>query len=149
MVPSVTSGATVAPFIRHSSQTAPDTHLAEFVSVVSGGNWHKLEVMFARRSLVFAAIAAIALPGAALAHQRREGDHDDAREAVARGEALPLSEILRIVRRVEPGEVIEVELERDDGRLEYEIEVLTQSGRVRKVTLDARTGAILETEDED
>jgi uncharacterized membrane protein YkoI len=105
--------------------------------------------MISRRSLFIAAVAAVALPGAALAHQRRGGDHDDAREAVTRGEALPLSEILAIVRRVEPGEVIEVELERDDGRLEYEIEVLTPRGRVRKVTLDARTGAILETEDED
>lgn len=104
--------------------------------------------MFSRRSLVLAVIAALALPNTALAYQRREGDHDEAREAVTRGEALPLSEILRIVRRVEPGEVIEVELERDDGRLEYEIEVLTPGGRVRKVSLDARTGAILETEDE-
>jgi uncharacterized membrane protein YkoI len=60
-----------------------------------------------------------------------------------------LSEILAIVRRVEPGEVIEVELEQDHGRLAYEIEVLTPRGRVRKVTLDARTGAVLETEDED
>jgi len=149
MVPSVTNGAGGALFMSHSSQTSPDAHLVKAVSVLSGGRCHKLEAMFARRSLLFAAIAAITLPSAALAHQRREGDHDDAREAVARGEALPLSEILRIVRRVEPGEVIEVELERDDGRLEYEIEVLTQSGRVRKVTLDARTGAILETEDED
>ncbi len=105
--------------------------------------------MFSRRSLFIAAVAVATLPGVALAHQRRGGDHDEAREAVERGEALPLSEILRIVRRVEPGEVIEVEFERDDGRLEYEIEVLTPSGRVRKVTLDARTGAILETEDED
>ena len=109
--------------------------------------------MIARRALLLSAFAALALPTDALARQGRGrgrgGDHDEAREAVERGEALPLSEILAIVRRVEPGEVIEVELERDHGRLEYEIEVLTPRGRVRKVTLDARTGAILENEDED
>lgn len=135
--------------MRHSSQAVADTRLAKLVSVLSGGNCDKLVSMISRRALFAAALAAATLPGAAWAHQRRGGDHDDAREAVARGEALPLSEILRIVRRVEPGEVIEVELERNDGRLEYEIEVLTPRGRVRKVTLDARTGAILETEDED
>ncbi len=109
--------------------------------------------MIARRALLISAIAALALPTDALARQGRGrgrgGDHDEAREAVERGEALPLSEILAIVRRVEPGEVIEVELEQDHGRLAYEIEVLTPRGRVRKVTLDARTGAVLETEDED
>jgi uncharacterized membrane protein YkoI len=96
------------------------------------------------RALLFA-LAALACPGEVLAR----GDHDDAREAVRRGDALPLSEILRIVRNAEPGDVIEVELEREHGRLEYEIEVLTRTGQVRNVTLDARTGAILETEDED
>lgn len=105
--------------------------------------------MLSRRFLVMAAVAALALPGDALARRGRGGDHDDAREAVASGRAMPLSAILPIALRAEPGEVLEVELEEDDGRLEYEIEILTRNGRVRKVTLDARTGAILETEDED
>ena len=105
--------------------------------------------MLSRRILILAAAASLALSGAALARDRRDGDHDEARAAVARGEAMPLSEILPIALRAEPGDVLEVDLEEDHGRLEYEIEILTRSGRVRKVTLDARTGAILETEDED
>ena len=78
----------------------------------------------------------------------RGGDHDDAREAYEHGEALPLSRILPLALRAVPGEVLEVELEREHGYLVYEIELLAHNGRVRKVTLDARTGAVLSVEDD-
>jgi len=104
------------------------------------------------RSYVRPVLAALclmfALPGEAAADRRR-GDHDDARHAVERREALPLARILAAATRAVPGEVLEVELERDDGRLLYEIEILARNGRVRTVTLDAATAAILDVEDDD
>ena len=51
--------------------------------------------------------------------------------------------------RAAPGEIVEIELDREEGTLIYEVEVLSGSGRVRKVEIDARTGAVLEIEDED
>ena len=66
-----------------------------------------------------------------------------------RGEILPLARILQIVQREQPGDVIEVELERDDGRWEYDVKVLTADGIVRKVTLAARDGAVLKVRDDD
>lgn len=105
-----------------------------------------------RRLIVLALLAAILAPAEALARQGRGrgrgGDQDNAREAYERGEALPLALILPLALRTVPGEILEVELEREHGRLIYEIEILARTGRVRKVILDARTGAVLGVEDE-
>lgn len=42
-----------------------------------------------------------------------------------------------------PGQVLEVELERDDGRWIYEIKLLQAGGRLLKLKLDARSGELL------
>ena len=44
---------------------------------------------------------------------------------------------------------MEVELDTEHDRLIYEIDILTQTGRLRQVEIDAETGAVLEVEDED
>ena len=79
-------------------------------------------------------------------HHARE--HDAIRAALQRGEVLPLARILAIAQEKVPGDVIEVELESKRGALIYEIKVLTQSGRVREVKIDARSGAVLKIEDD-
>lgn len=98
--------------------------------------------------LVALALGSLLAPPA-LARRGRGGDHDDARAAVAAREALPLTRIVEIAQRAVPGEIVEVELEHEHGRLIYEVEVLTRTGRLRKVEIDARTGQVLEIEDED
>lgn len=77
-----------------------------------------------------------------------DDDHIAAREALRRGEILPLGRILAIVEGRVPGDVIDVELERHDGQWRYEVKVLTSTGRVREVKLNARNGAVLEIEDD-
>ena len=57
--------------------------------------------------------------------------------------------ILEIVRARQPGDVIEVELDRDDGVWEYEVKVLDAQGVVRKVTLAARDGTVLKVKVDD
>lgn len=98
-----------------------------------------------------AALALVALSPMALAERGRgrHGDHDDALAAVESREALPLTQIIAIAQRAVPGEIIEVELDRHHGRLIYEVDVLTRTGRVRQVEIDARSGRVLEVEDED
>ncbi|WP_199258379.1 PepSY domain-containing protein [Paracoccus binzhouensis] len=77
-------------------------------------------------------------------------DFEFARDAVARGEILSLAEVLARLQDSHPGRVIEVELGQDDGMLIYEVELVTQDGRLIDVELDAATGAILDLdEDED
>ena len=72
-------------------------------------------------------------------------DHDRAREALEAGEVMPLPRILDRVERDYPGRVLEVELERDDGRWIYELTVLPPSGRVFELKLDAATGALVQS----
>ena len=75
-------------------------------------------------------------------------EHDAIRGALQRGEVQPLAKILAIAQEKVPGDVIEVELETERGTLIYEIKVLTQSGRVREIKIDARTGTVLTIEDD-
>lgn len=77
-----------------------------------------------------------------------KSEHDAVREALRRGEALPLDKILAIARQQVHGDVIEVDIEHEKGVLVYQIKVLTDSGRVREIYLDARTGAVLKIEDD-
>lgn len=78
----------------------------------------------------------------------RKNEHNAIREALQRGEVLPLEKILAIANQHVPGDVIEVELEQKHGALVYEIKILTSTGRVREVKIDARTGKVIKIEDD-
>lgn len=98
------------------------------------------------RSLILAlCLGSLAAP--VLAHG--DDDQDRAWEARKRGEILPLEEVLARVLHAYPGEVLEIELDDDDGYLIYEIEVLTRRGIVLEMDVDARTGAVLKLEEDD
>lgn len=73
---------------------------------------------------------------------------DDAREALRKGKVMPLTAILEIVAKRQPGTVIAVDLEPRATGLIYEIDVITEDGRRRELRLDARSGDILAVEDE-
>lgn len=78
----------------------------------------------------------------------RKKEHEVVREALQRGEVLPLVKILAIATQEVPGDVIEVELEQENIGLIYEIKILTGTGRVREVKIDARTGKVVKIEDD-
>lgn len=85
----------------------------------------------------------------ALADKKDEKkEHEVVREALQRGEVLPLVKILAIANQRVPGDVIEVELEDEHGALVYEIKILTGNGRVREVKIDARNGNVVKIEDD-
>ncbi|MFC4255926.1 hypothetical protein GRI97_12680 [Altererythrobacter xixiisoli] len=78
-------------------------------------------------------------------------DRDEAarvRTAVARGQILPLPRILAIARARVPGSMLEVELDQRGRRLVYEVKILTRSGRVVEIAINARNGRILSVEDD-
>lgn len=72
-------------------------------------------------------------------------DHNRARQAVQAGQVLPLRSVLERLEREHPGQVMEVELEQEegDGRWIYEVKLLEPGGQLVKLKLDARTGALL------
>jgi uncharacterized membrane protein YkoI len=75
--------------------------------------------------------------------QADDGDHERARAAVRSGEVLPLPELLSRLQPAWPGQVLELELEREDGRWIYELKLLQPGGQVVKLDVDARTAAVL------
>ncbi|ODS03254.1 hypothetical protein AUC71_10600 [Methyloceanibacter marginalis] len=75
--------------------------------------------------------------------------HQEARRLVQEGRILPLAAILDGVGQKVPGEVLEVELEFDDGTYVYELKILGRNGRVQEVEVDAPSGTILKIEDDD
>ena len=70
-------------------------------------------------------------------------DHDRARAALERGEVRPLEEILAAAAAEVPGEVVELELEREHGRWVYELKVIAPDGRVLEVLVDAASARVL------
>jgi hypothetical protein len=70
-------------------------------------------------------------------------DHDRARRAVEAGEVLPLRTILERVESEYPGNVVEVELDRDKAEWVYEVKVLRKGGALMKLKIHARDGTIL------
>lgn len=71
--------------------------------------------------------------------------HDQAREAVRRGEALPLREVLRRLRHDYPGRVLRVQFEYDDrfGVWVYDIRMLFDENRLLRLKVDALTAEVL------
>jgi uncharacterized iron-regulated membrane protein len=77
-----------------------------------------------------------------------DNEQDRARAAVQAGKVLPLKTVLERLEREHPGQVLEVELEQDDGRWIYEIKLLQAGGRLVKLELDAATGAVLQRKEQ-
>lgn len=90
-----------------------------------------------------AVMSALAMPAAGVSHAADGGDHDRARQAVEAGDMLPLRTILERVERAYPGQVMEVELDREKGEWVYEIKLLRQGGALMKLKVLARDGTVL------
>jgi uncharacterized membrane protein YkoI len=79
----------------------------------------------------------------------RDDDHDRVRRAVERGEILPLADILKRTAKDYPGQLIEAELEDEDGEMIYELVIISEDGRVYKLYYDAHNGALLKVKGRD
>ena len=77
------------------------------------------------------------------ARRAKPRDHERARRAVDTGNALPLTEVLRQVRRRYPGKLLDADLIRRGNSLIYGIKIRGTDNRIRYLNVDARTGRIL------
>ncbi|MBK7613814.1 MAG: PepSY domain-containing protein [Vitreoscilla sp.] len=103
-----------------------------------------MHIPFVRATTLLLALLA-ATAGPARARDGRDvHDHDRARQALQAGEVLPLKAILARVEKAHPGQVMEVELERSEGRWIYEIKLLRAGGALTKLKVDARDATVLE-----
>ena len=85
----------------------------------------------------------LAMPGTGVSYAADNADHDRARQAVEAGDVLPLRTILDRVEREYPGQVMEVELDREKGEWVYEVKLLRKGGALMKLKIQARDGTIL------
>ncbi|MDR2839466.1 MAG: PepSY domain-containing protein [Azonexus sp.] len=93
------------------------------------------------RKLLLTCLTAAALATGAHADDRR--DHEMARRAMAAGDILPLRVVLERIRPQYPGDVLEVELESDQGYWVYKVKMLAPNGGVRKLLIDAKDASLI------
>lgn len=75
-------------------------------------------------------------------------EHEEARRALEQGLVRPLEQIIMEARKHVQGDLIEVELERENDRYIYELEFIQPSGQIVELQLDAKTMAIVEDNDD-
>mgnify|MGYP001607091767 CR=1 FL=1 len=75
-------------------------------------------------------------------------EHEEARRALEQGLVRPLEQIIVEARKHVQGDLIEVELERENDRYIYELEFIQPSGQIIELQLDAKTMAIVEDDDD-
>jgi hypothetical protein len=128
------------------SQEHDDKPLIRPVSVLSFSN-HDSGPMKAILPLLLLMTVLAPLP----AHADDDNQHQrvDLDGAIARGEVLPLSEILDTVLPQIKGRIVEIEFEYEKGRPIYELYIINSDGRRLEYEIDARTAEILGLEDED
>lgn len=102
---------------------------------------HRCRRASALPAVLACTLAAVMAMPHARAHDQR--DQERARAAVQAGEVLPLPTLLERLSRTHPGQVLELELERDDGRWIYEVKLLQAGGQLLKLDVDAATGQVL------
>lgn len=95
-----------------------------------------------RSSWAAVLLAVLLLPAWAVPGRAGGDDHERARRALEAGEVLPLRTVLDRIESDHPGQVMEVELEREDGVWVYEIKLLRAGGALVKLEVDARDGSV-------
>ncbi|TAM82072.1 MAG: peptidase [Candidimonas sp.] len=95
------------------------------------------------RRLALAGLLACALAVSAPTHAE-PSEQDLARQALERGQVLPLRTVLDKIEREYQGQALKIEFERDGGRFIYEIRLLQRNGHLAKLKVDAADGHVLE-----
>ncbi len=90
-----------------------------------------------------AAMAAIMLFSTGVANADSRLRQNEVRQLRESGKILPMEEILTRVRSIQPGQVVEIELDREKGAYVYEVKVIDDKDTIHKLELDAGNGEVL------
>lgn len=74
---------------------------------------------------------------------RADDSWRDLHRQVQQGEIVALTQLLDWLEDHYEGQILEVELERDDGKVIYEIEMIGPQGQLVEFEFDARSGALI------
>ncbi len=90
-----------------------------------------------------AGLFGIALAWSAAARADDDNDHDRAHDLYEQGEIHALTEILEIVRKSAPGEIVAIDLVSVSGKWVYQFQVVSSDGRRTMVDVDAGAGTVI------
>jgi len=97
---------------------------------------------------VFSGYAGLVLAGEQGSTELTVEDVSDAEKIQwARATKVPVTEAIKTATAHTPGQVIEAALHSIDGRLLYEVEVVTQDGKVIEFFVDPQTGKLIQPGD--
>lgn len=97
-------------------------------------------------------IAMSCIAGLALTSANVFADDVSAEKAtllVEQGVIMPLETLDEKALAIKPGQISDRDLEQDDGRYEYELDIRQESGQKWDITLDASTGEAIKIELDD
>ncbi|NEV60815.1 PepSY domain-containing protein [Thiorhodococcus minor] len=74
-------------------------------------------------------------------------DHDDVKRLRESGKILPMTQVLEVATRIQPGHLVEAELEPNHHGYRYEIKILDAAGHLHELEIDASTGILIDKEE--
>lgn len=110
---------------------------------------HALHQKAASRGFLCLPLLVLLLGWSAVSQAGRDVDQDEALYLVEQGVVKPLQEFLDDALERFPGRFLQAELEWDDGRYIYELEIVTKANRVLELEYDAVTGKLLDVDEDD
>jgi len=78
-----------------------------------------------------------------------DDDHNEAFELLNSGDVLSLEKILQLNKNNIHGKILDIELEHEDNKLIYELNILDNKGIVWEIKVDAKDGTIIKKELDD
>ncbi|MDT8385863.1 MAG: PepSY domain-containing protein [Gammaproteobacteria bacterium] len=76
-------------------------------------------------------------------------NHNEIYQLRESGQILSMETVLKQASTIQPGQLIEAELEREKGGYVYELKIIDVDGRMHKLELDARSGEVLKRKSRD
>lgn len=83
--------------------------------------------------------ATVAAPEA----EKSEADEAAEKGALAAAATVSIEQAVQVGIATHPGKVIEAELEREEGRVVWDLEIVTADGSITELAIDASSGAIV------
>ena len=97
------------------------------------------------KKLLYFSVLLLLLTGSSVV--RADNDHLRAKDLVESGEILPLEKLIQSIFEGRQWRLLEAELEEEQGRYIYELEILDDRGKVREIKYDAKTGEAIKGDD--
>ncbi len=93
-------------------------------------------------SMILLGAGALLVSGLASAEStdKNTGKAPSVRQLVQEGKVIPLDQLLTTHRDRLQGRILDMEVERERGRVIYELEFIDEQGVVREAQIDAQTG---------